>query len=106
MGFIVVTEEPSSREVGDVIIVGSSPPYFDLEELGSDVAQVDMSDVSEIWNRESPELEEEIAEDQDDESADDEEDDDEDDDDEEDDEEEDDEADAEAEDDDTDSERA
>jgi hypothetical protein len=93
MGFIVVTEEPSSREVGDVIIVGASRPYFDLEVLGSDSARIDMGDVSEIWNRESPDVEEEIAEDQDDEE-------------EEDDEEEDDEADAEAEDDDTDSERA
>jgi hypothetical protein len=102
MGFIVVTEEPSSREVGDVIIVGESRPYFDLKELGCDVARVDMNDVSEIWSRESPDVEEEIAEDQDDETADDEEEDD----DEEDDDEEDDEADAEAEDDDTDSERA
>jgi hypothetical protein len=103
MGFIVVTEEPSSREVGDVIIVSASRPYFDLEALGSDGALVDMNDVSEIWNRESPEVEEEIAEDQDDEVADDEE---EEDDEEDDDEEGDDEADAEAEDDDTDSERA
>jgi len=90
MGFIVVTEEPSSREVGDVVIVGDSRQNIDLEWL-RDSSRFGAGDVSEIWNRESSDVEEEIAEDQDDEEAD---------------EEEDDEADAEAEDDDTDSERA
>jgi hypothetical protein len=103
MGFIVLTEDPSSREVGDVIIMSDGQSYFDLAVLGVDSSQTDMSDVSEIRDRESSDVEEEIAEDQDDEIADDEEEEDEEDDG---DDEEDDEADPEAEDDDTDSERA
>jgi hypothetical protein len=94
MGFIVVTEDPSSREVGDVIIMGDGRSFRESEFLESDSTQLDLTHVTEIWDRESPDVEEEIAEDQDDEEAGGEED------------EEDDEADAEAEDDDTDSERS
>jgi hypothetical protein len=93
MGFIVVTEEPSSREVGDVIIMGDSRPDLDLGVLGSDWQRFDVSDVSQIWSRESADVEEDEGEAEEDDEEDD-------------DEEEDDEADAEAQDDDTDSERA
>jgi hypothetical protein len=97
MGFIVVTEDPSSREVGDVIIMGDGRTLLEVEVLETDSPLFDLSHVTEILDEESSDVEEEIAEDQDDEEEDD--DDDEDD-------EEDDEADAEAEDDDTDSERS
>jgi len=93
MGFIVVTEEPSSREVGDVIIMSDSRPDLDLGVLGSDWQRFDVSDVSQILSRESADVEEDEGEAEEDDEEDD-------------DEEEDDEADAEAQDDDTDSERA
>jgi hypothetical protein len=92
MGFIVVTEEPSSREVGDVIIVSDGTPFSDLRSLDSDSPSIDVDYMTEIWDRESSDVEEDEGTDEKD--------------DEEDDDEEDDEADAEAEDDDTDSERS
>jgi hypothetical protein len=98
MGFTVVTEEPSSREVGDVIIMGDTRSYMDPEVVTDDARHVDLSAVT-VWNTDAPDVDKEGNVDEEDLGDDDEEEDDDED-------EEDDEADAEAEDDDTDSERS